>query len=261
MTKVELFRSLHQPGNPLLLANAWNVQSARIFEKCGYKALATSSAAIANSLGYEDGEKINFHELLFIVELIAANTSLPLTVDLESGYGTEIDEVINNIEQLHQVGVVGANLEDSDRNQPQRALVPATQFADKISQLKAGLKKKEIDFFINARTDAYIVDLPGAKEITLERIKAYDEAGADGIFVPFVAKEDLIAQFTKATKLPVNILFAPDLPSFTRLGQLGVARISMGTSAFRATYAHLERMAKDVLAKDDFSPLVKIYTA
>jgi 2-methylisocitrate lyase-like PEP mutase family enzyme len=179
-------------------------------------------------------------------------------VDMESGYGTEIDEVIHNIEQLSQLGVVGVNLEDSDRDATPRALVPARQFADKISRLKAGLAKKGIDFFINARTDAYILDLPGAREITLERIKAYEDAGADGIFVPFVAKEALIAEFTKATKLPVNILFAPDLPSFTRLGELGVARVSMGTSAFRATYAHLEKMTKEVLAKGDFSPFVQI---
>lgn len=257
MNNIQTFRQLHQAGHPLLLANAWNVQSARIFEKSGYKAIGTSSGAVAHSLGYEDGEKISFRELLFMVERIAANITVPFTVDLEAGYSFNVEETAGYIEQLHQLGVVGINLEDSDSGAAQRRLVSIESFSYKISQIKNNLVEKKIDLFINARTDAFLLKQDDALGTTLERIKAYEAAGADGIFVPFVSDEESIRKITASTPLPVNILVAPELPSFDRLAQLGVRRISMGTGGFRAAYAHLETLAAAIQREGSFVPLFK----
>jgi 2-methylisocitrate lyase-like PEP mutase family enzyme len=251
MSSYEIFRALHQKGKPLLLGNAWNVHSARIFEKNGYTAIGTSSAAIAHTLGYEDGEKISFAELFFIVERITANTRLPVSVDMEAGYSSHIPEVITNIEKLHAAGVAGINLEDS----VQRQLIPAEEFGKKLEKIKNHLTRNNMRIFINARTDAFLFGMPSALSITLERIKAYENAGADGIFVPALTGEKEIKDITAATALPVNVLCVPGLPSFDSLAEWGVRRISLGSSAFRAIYSHFEQLSKKIIVGRSALPL------
>ena len=251
----ELFTRLHRQEKPLLLGNAWDVHSARFFERAGYQAIGTSSAAIANALGYEDGEKISFDELFFVVERIARNISIPLSVDFERGYGATIDETLRHIDQLLSVGIVGINLEDSVRNGDSRGLDPVSVHADKIRAIKAHLAKTNRGLFINARTDAYIVKNSQPIETTLERIKAYEAAGADGIFVPFATEEKAIQMFTAATQLPVNVLNIPGIPSYARMAELGVKRVSMGASAFRATYRYLENTIGEIRKDNELSRL------
>jgi 2-methylisocitrate lyase-like PEP mutase family enzyme len=251
MSNYEIFVGLHQKGNPLLLGNAWNVHTAKIFENNGYKAIGTSSAAIANSLGYEDGEKISFEELFFIVKRILANVNIPVSVDMEAGYSNDIKEVIKNIEKLHDTGVVGINLEDS----AERQLIPADKFSKKLNTIKNHLVKNNIKIFINARTDAFLFGVPSALEVTLERIKAYENAGADGIFVPFIADKAEIKKVTAATSLPINVLCVPNLPSFETLAELGVGRISLGSSAFRATNTSFENLIKNIITEKSVAPL------
>lgn len=241
MTNYEAFKNLHYQDEPLLLGNAWDVQSAKLSVQQGYKAVATSSWAVASILGYEDGENISFAELSFIVERIVKNIQLPLTVDIESGYGDDIATVIANIETLCDLGVAGINLEDSAKKQ----LVPATAFVAKLAAIKEGLAKKGKQIFINARTDGFLLKVPNALAETLTRIKLY-EAFADSIFVPFATAESDIKAITSATKLPVNILAMASLTSIDKLKELGVKRISMGASLYRATYKQAENILQQI---------------
>lgn len=246
MNNYEIFHQLHQQNEPLILANAWNVKSAQLFEKNGFKAVATSSAAIANSLGYEDGEKISFEEMLFVVQRIIACINIPLSVDMETGYSNNISEVITNVEKLHHIGVVGLNIEDSQGK---------GQFIKKLNGIKNHLVKNNMQLFVNARTDGFLLNLPSALEITLERIKPYEDAGADGIFVPFIAEKESIKKITAATLLPVNVLCMPGLSSFKDLAECGVRRISMGNFLFKAHYNHLETLINNINAQQSFAPL------
>ena len=251
MTKHEIFAGMHQRGNPLLLGNAWNVSSAKLFEKNGYKAIGTSSAAIANSLGYEDGQNIPFNLLLIVVERILADIHVPLSVDMEAGYGHHINEILEHLKKLHDAGVVGINLEDSEKGH----LLPINQFTKKLEAIKNDLLKNSMKIFINARTDAFLLGESSPLEKTLDRISLYEDAGADGIFVPFVREKNDIVSITAATRLPLNVLCVPGLPSFEILAGWGVSRISLGSTAFRATYRNFESIIKMVAADKSVSSL------
>jgi len=251
MNKYELFAAMHERGNPLLLGNAWNVPSAKLFEKNGYKAIGTSSAAIANSLGYEDGENIPFNLLFLFVERILANISVPLSVDMEAGYGHHITDTLGHLKKLNDAGVAGINLEDSEKGQ----LLPIDQFSKKLETIKNYLLKNSLKIFINARTDAYLLSELSPLETTLDRVKKYEEAGADGIFVPFVREKNDILNITAATRLPLNVLSIPNLPSFKSLAEWGVSRISLGSTAFRATYRNFEDLIKTVATEKTVSCL------
>ncbi|MBA3647421.1 MAG: isocitrate lyase/phosphoenolpyruvate mutase family protein [Chitinophagales bacterium] len=246
MNNYEIFHNLHQQNKPLIIANAWNVTSARVFLDNGYKAIATSSSAIANSLGYEDGEKISFGEMFFVVQRIISGIDIPLSVDMETGYSPNISEVITNIEKLFDIGVVGINLEDSQGKD---------LFIEKLTRIKNHLARKNMQLFVNARTDSFLENLPAALELTLDRLHPYEEAGADGIFVPFVKEKDEIKKITSATTLPVNVLCMPDLRSIEDLAECGVRRISMGSFLFKAHYNQLDKLIKNIIAKQSFAPL------
>jgi 2-methylisocitrate lyase-like PEP mutase family enzyme len=251
MNKYETFLQLHQQDKPVILANSWNVYSARLAEMNGYKAIATSSLAIAVTLGYEDGENIPFSELLFMVKKIIAGVSLPVSVDMEAGYSNDVNEIISNIDQLIDAGAVGINFEDAKHRQ----LVGAEEFSEKIKVIREHLNKTGKNLFINARTDGYLLKVPSHKLVTLERIKKYEAAGASGIFVPFVSDINDIKEITSAVSLPVNVLSMPGLPSFDELAKAGVHRISMGSSLFRAAYKHTEALIQNVNTQQSVSSL------
>jgi 2-methylisocitrate lyase-like PEP mutase family enzyme len=247
MTRYETFVHLHQKGKPILLGNAWDAASARLLESNGLEAIGTSSAAIANIFGYGDGEEISFRELLVMVERIFASIQVPLSVDMEKGYGEDTGTIISNIEKLIETGAVGINIEDSSPVKGSGELVAQEIFSRKLTAIKDHLEKNNLKLFINARTDAYLVNVPSPFDTTIERIKWYENAGADGIFVPFVTEIETIRKITAATKLPVNVLSAPGLPSLDALSEAGVSRVSLGSSLFRATYRHAERMIQQVV--------------
>jgi 2-methylisocitrate lyase-like PEP mutase family enzyme len=251
MSNYSLFKALHQQNEPLLLGNAWNVSSARILQENGIKAIATSSSAIADTLGYEDGERIPFAELFFIVEKIAKQVTVPLSADIERGYSGDVNVVVNHIEQLHDIGVVGINLEDSVQAE-QLVLGATDSFCQKLAFIKNKLAQKNIDLFINARTDTFLLQVPDALAETLTRIKAYQQAGADSIFVPFIKDVADISTVTAATSLPVNVLALPDLPSFDILKEAGVKRISMGGSIYRSINNHLKQVLYEISNKGSF---------
>lgn len=254
MTNYEIFRQLHYQDKPVIIGNAWNGHSAQLLEKNGFKAIATSSGAVAVTLGSDDGEKISFEDLLFVVSKMTAVVKVPVSVDLETGYGATPEKIVENLERLSAIGVVGINIEDSLRLNG-RELVPVDVFSKKLSAIKSGLLKKNIKIFINARTDAYLLNLPEPLPITLERIKAYQDAGADGIFVPFVKDEDPIRKITSATSLPINVVSMPGLPSFENLTSWGIRRVSLGSSLFRALYNKADALIKGVLSDQSVAGL------
>jgi len=254
MSKHNIFKNLHNQDSPLLLGNVWNVQSALLFQKLGFKAVGTSSAAIATSLGYEDGEKMPFKDLLRIVGNIQSKINIPLTVDIESGYSRNTSEIITNIIALHKLGVVGINIEDSITN-TERKIVNAQEFGKTIQSIKLHLSNNNIKLFINVRTDFYIMGLTNPFEETLKRIKIYEESGADGIFVPCIVAENEIKKVVESTTLPVNVMCMPNLPDFNNLKILGVKRISIGSFLYNDMVGKLEKSIIEITKNKSFNSI------
>jgi 2-methylisocitrate lyase-like PEP mutase family enzyme len=255
MTEYLKFKELHNQANTLILGNVWNVQSAKVFEKLGFHAIGTSSAAIAHSLGYDDGEKMPFSDLLFIVERIRKSITLPLSVDIEFGYGNTAREIANNIISLEKLGVVGINIEDSFFENGERKLKDSLQFAQLLQEVKSILNKKEISMFINVRFDGFLLGVLNKLKVATERIKKYEQAGADGIFLPCITKESDIATIVSETILPLNVMCIPGLPNFKTLEKLGVKRISMGNYLNEYAYTSLENMTINILGEQSFNAL------
>lgn len=255
MSKVQEFRKLHQESEPLFLGNVWNVQSAKIFEKLNFKAIGTSSAAIAHSLGYEDGEQISFDEYFYIIERIVKSVNIPVSVDLESGYGKTISEIVNHIEKLINIGVVGINLEDSFMENGERIILNKTDFYEKIKAITEELQSKNLDVFLNLRSDTFLLGLPNALEETIERIKLLETLKIDGIFLPCITNEREIKVITEQTNLPINVMCMPDLPDFETLKKLGVKRVSSGNFLNNKIYGNLETLIVETQKENSFKPV------
>ena len=254
MNQYELFEQLHHQASPLLIGNVWDVVGAKTFEAKGFRAIATSSAALARTLGYEDGERIPFELLLKMVERIASNVHIPLSVDMEGGYSRSTSKIIENIQKVHDVGAVGINIEDSVAGEKKHMLTE-DDFKRILSSIRETLERKNLRMFINARTDAYVVKLPDPLGETLKRAASYEEAGASGIFVPFLFSKDEIKKVVASTKLPLNVFATPQLAGFDELSKLGVKRISMGTSVHRAVIRSMENMIQTILEQQSFQSL------
>lgn len=245
------FKELHNQDKPLLLGNVWDVPSTMTAEKLGFQAVGTSSWAVAALLGYEDGEKISFAELEYMVKRIAMNTNLPLSVDLESGYSRKPSEIADHIKRLADVGVVGVNFEDSVLVD-NRILIDASNFAKVLTEVNEILQKGNIDVFINVRTDSFLLGHANAANESKRRIGLYESAGADGIFTPCIQNKNDIEEIVECTKLPVNVLCMPNLPDFDTLNELGVKRISMGNFLFDKMYSMYEESAALLINQGSF---------
>ena len=248
------FKKWHEQNNPLVICNVWDVASVKTAEKLNFQALGTSSAAIATILGYEDGEQMSFSELTYIVKRITSNTELPVTVDIETGYGSNPKEIASHIKTLSDLGVVGINIEDSSVLE-ERTLINADNFAKKLSEIKKDLAKENVNIFINVRTDSFLLGIENTLEECVKRIKLYESVGADGIFVPYIEKEEDIIAVIKSTELPVNVMCMPNLPDFNVLAKLGVKRISMGNFMFDKISNYLEITLKPVLQTQSFKAI------
>jgi 2-methylisocitrate lyase-like PEP mutase family enzyme len=231
MDTYETFRQLHQQQEALLLGNAWNVHSARLLEQNGFKAIATSSTALSYALGYDDGEGMSFAELLYTLKRMVASVRVPVSADIEFGYSATVAGLLENIDKLHDAGVVGINIEDSVVTSG-RQLITADAFCRKLDAIRNHCIQHNIQLFVNARTDTFLLDVPARMDETLSRLKAYTDAGADGIFVPCVTATEDIRQIVDACASPVNVLSMPGLAPFTMLSAIGVKRISMGNFAY-----------------------------
>lgn len=248
------FKNLHNQSDPLLICNVWDVASTKIAEKLDFQAIGTSSAAIATVLGYEDGENMSFSELSYLVKRITVNTKLPVTVDLESGYSRETSEIVGHIRTLADLGVVGINIEDSLVDK-ERKLLKAEEFAKTVSVIKEQLENDKVSIFLNVRTDTFLLGYSNAVDETKKRVHLYEDAGADGIFIPCIEKDDDIGTIIEGTNLPINVMCMPNLPDFETLKALGVKRISMGNFLFDRMYKNFEYMLSLVVNNQSFAPI------
>ncbi len=244
-----LFRRLHGDGL-LVLANAWDAGSARLIESLGGKAIATTSAGVAWSHGYADGDFLPVPLLAATVEDIARVVNAPITVDVEGGYSSEPDAVGECVAQVIGAGAVGINIEDGAGD--------PTQLCAKIEQAKSAGVRLGVDLFVNARTDVYLRNLvPADRRVdeTLARAERYRAAGADGIFVPGVADSAEIRTIASAVQLPLNVLAWPGLPPGSTLAALGVRRLSAGSALSKAVFGSTASLAAAFLASEDSGPL------
>jgi 2-methylisocitrate lyase-like PEP mutase family enzyme len=252
MSSFETFSQLHQQSSPLLLGNIWDVNSAQIFEANGYKAIGVSSQAVSNAQGYKDGENLPFENLLRLAERVVDVVRIPLTVDMEAGYSRTIEGIIRNIDQLHDAGVAGINLEDTIAGQ----LQPVAAFAQVLSAIADHISSHNFKLFLNIRTDGFLLGMPTALSETLTRIKSYENAGADGIFAPCITDTNDIRAVVQATHLPINVMCMPTLPDFSTLETLGVKRISMGGFFFNKVYDNAAQLAKTILHDNNFTSII-----
>jgi 2-methylisocitrate lyase-like PEP mutase family enzyme len=243
--KAERLRALHVPGEPLVLLNAWDAGSAAVIAKAGAQAIATTSAGAANALGYPDGQLVTREQMLSTVAPIAAAVDLPVTADMEAGYGDSPEDAAATARGLVEVGGVGLNLEDT-ADAGDDPLLPIDAFVAKIAAVTATAEETGVPLVLNARTDVFIgqVGDPATRlERAVERGRAYLEAGADCIFVPAVADAATIGALVEGIGGPVSILAGPGSPTLSELAALGVARVSVGSGAYRAALALARAMA------------------
>jgi 2-methylisocitrate lyase-like PEP mutase family enzyme len=254
-TAFEQFKQLHHSPELFLLPNIWNAKSAQILEKENYAAIATSSAAVANALGYQDGEDMPFEDYLLIIKRILAVVQIPLTVDMEMGYGKTNDEIAANFITLAKLGVAGINIEDSTITPTGRALKDANTFAQTISHIKSKLAEEQLELFINVRCDTYILKVANKQQETAQRLSLYEVAGANGIFLPFISEPADIQAAVSQTKLPINVMCIPNLPDLDTLQELGVKRVSLGPFLFNKVYDNIATLAKAITAANKLTPL------
>jgi len=251
--KAELFHQLHQGPDVLILANAWDAASAAIIADAGGKAVATSSAAVAWSYGYADGDVLPIDKVIATIEnVVKAAGDVPVTADVEGGFTDDLDHLSANISRVIGAGAVGVNIEDGARD-PQL-------HARKIAAARAQAEKQGVALFINARTDVYLANLAqgeAAYDESVRRAALYVQAGADGVFVPGPADPALIGRLAAAIERPLNVMGWAGVPKAAELAKLGVRRLSSATNPFRVAYAAMNQAVGAFLQDGDPDALAK----
>lgn len=245
------FRALHRQSQVLRLPNAWDHASARLFENAGALAIATTSAGVSWASGYADGSRMPVSVVVDVAASIGRALKVPLTIDMEDGYSDSPIKVADLAVQLADLGVSGINLEDGNR--------PSELLQRKIAAIRDALERCNLDLFINARTDVYLAKLVEESALlgeTVARTKRYAQAGADGIFVPGLSDSNQIRTLVEATSLPLNVLAWQGLPDAAHLGQLGVKRLSAGSSIALAIWGQAEKLAREFLEGGDSQKIV-----
>jgi 2-methylisocitrate lyase-like PEP mutase family enzyme len=240
--KAQRFRALHAGPPILVLPNAWDVAGAKLFEQAGFPAIATTSAGIANALGYADGERISRDEMLEMVGRIARAVDLPVTADVEAGYGDPVETA----RAVAAAGAIGMNLEDCHAENGD-TLVDLDKQCNLIREIRA----LGLPLVLNARTDVFLAGIGDPEtrlQRTIERLTAFHDAGADSLFAPGLRDAATIGALARALPGPLNILATPGMPSIAELEKLGVARVSVGSGIARAALAFTRRIANDLRA-------------
>jgi 2-methylisocitrate lyase-like PEP mutase family enzyme len=242
------FRALHHGPRPLVLPNGWDAGSAKAIEAAGAQAIATTSAGVSWVVGVEDGGGLSRADALEALRRIVAVVSVPVTADIEGGYGATPADVASTVAEVIEIGIVGINLEDSLGG----SLLEATVQAERIAAAREAAIRAGLDLCINARTDTYLF---GDGTGTLERAKLYAEAGADVLFVPGAVDPLTIQELVVGSPLPLNVMVGPGAPSVPDLAALGVARISLGPAITSAAYALAASVTKELLATGTYTAL------
>ena len=239
MDRADQLRTLHEGPEVLVLLNAWDVASARLVERAGFEAVATTSSAVAATYGYPDGQAMPVDDMFAVVARIAAGVELPVTADMEAGFGLAPAELAR---RLVDTGAVGLNYEDTDHEADRRSLVEPAMHAERVAALKAAAGDALV---VNARVDTYLV---GSKDFddAVTRAAAYRAAGADSIFVPGVGDDETIGRLVEAIDAPLNVLARAETPPIPRLQELGVRRLSVGGGALRAVLRRLQEIADEL---------------
>jgi len=254
------FHELHVASGDdiLVLPNAWDAMSARLVEAAGARAIATTSAGISWALGYPDGQGLTRDAMVAAVRVIVDAVLVPVTADVESGYGTgSPEDVAETARAVIAVGAVGINLEDSP-GRDGAVILDADDQAARIAAAREAATKAGVDLFINARVDTYVRKVGNDDERfdeTIRRAKLYAAAGANGIFVPLVADADTIRRLAAAVGAPLNVIGGPGVPTVPELRALGVARVSAGPGLARSVMFHIRRAAIEMLGPGTYDSL------
>lgn len=246
--QAEILRALHQGPDILVLPNVWDCASARIVEEAGFPAIATTSAGIANALGYPDGQRIARDEMLAAVRRISRCVAVPVTADLEAGYG----DIEATAAGMAESGAVGLNLEDASGD--------VAEHVRKIAAVRRVGRDIGVHFVINARTDLYLdgVGDPATRfDRACERLRAYRDAGADCLFIPGVTEEETIRRFVAALRFPINVLAGAGTPPIPRLQELGVARVSLGSGVARAALGLTRRIVRELRSRGTYEEMLR----
>ena len=260
--KAEQFLKYHHDKEILVLLNSWDIGTSKLVEACGYKAIATTSMGVAASLGYPDCQVIQLSEMIDVMTGIVRAVHVPVTVDIEAGYGNNVDEIIESVKKIIATGIVGINIEDSIDLHPE--LIDVSEFCERISAIRALSDSLGFHVVINARTDSFYTSSGSTKEKLSESIKRgnkYREAGADCIFVQPVWEKETIATLVKEINAPINILVNPGMaggvpPSVRELQDLGVARLSLGSSVMKATLSMIKKVADELSEHGTYNTLL-----
>ncbi|WP_344243025.1 isocitrate lyase/phosphoenolpyruvate mutase family protein [Actinocorallia libanotica] len=244
------FKALHHAAEPLLLPNAWDYASAAALEAAGFAAVGTTSLGVAVAAGKPDAQAAALEETIALAGVLA-RLPCPVTVDLEAGFGDPA-ETADLAARLAALGIAGVNIEDG---RPDGSLSDP----ERLRATVRAVKERVPDLFVNARTDAFWLSAPHPLEAAITRIRAYAEAGADGVFVPAIVSDEHIAAVVGAVDVPVNVLFLPDHHTVSGLASLGVRRISMGSLLFRAALAAVLRTANAVRTGEEITEKIPGY--
>ena len=260
--KAELFLKFHQDEEILVLLNSWDTGSSKLIEACGFRAVATTSMGVAASMGYPDSQVIQLAEMLGVITGIVNAVQVPVSVDIEAGYGNNLNEVIDSVRKIIATGIVGINIEDSIDMSP--VLIDEMEFCERISAIRSLSDSLGFHLVINARTDSFYTSSGTPQEKLSESIKRgnkYREAGADCIFVQPVWEKETISTLVKEINAPINILANPSIgagmaPTIRELQDLGVARVSLGSSLMKATLALIKKVADELSEKGTYKLLL-----
>jgi 2-methylisocitrate lyase-like PEP mutase family enzyme len=249
MTAAPTFRAMHTPATLLVLPNAWDAGSARLFEAAGAPAIATTSAGAAWASGHRDGGQMPAATVHALARDLVRVVRVPVSVDFEAGYSADPRVVVENVKPLLDSGIAGINLEDGSD--------AAELLERKLAAIRDAVARSGVDLFVNARTDVYLRGLvPADQQVAevLRRAARYQAAGADGIFVPGVASRSAIAAICQAAALPVNVMAVGGLPALDELRALGVSRLSAGAGLAQLVWARAEALARDFVRTGDSAP-------
>lgn len=252
------FQNLHHNKKMFILPNAWDVGSAVVYEKYNFQSVGTTSAGFAYSLGYPDGEKIDFQHIVKLVKQITERVNIPVSVDIELGYADTIDGVVENVTKIIEAGAVGINIEDGYPKQIPYLEELGIQ-TNKILAISKLREKLGIPFVINARTCVYLIEVGKEEDrlsIAIERGNAFHKAGADCIFIPGAIKESIIEKLIKNIEAPINILATPSTNNLENLERLGVRRLSLGSAPARAAYSNLIENVRQIQNENKISRLL-----
>jgi 2-methylisocitrate lyase-like PEP mutase family enzyme len=254
--KARSFRALHDAG-VLVLPNAWDAGSAVLIAQAGAKAIATTSGGIAWSAGQPDGQRLTRAEMIELVRPIVHAVNIPVTADVEGGYGPGPEDVAATIEAVVAVGAIGVNLEDS--RAPGGPLFAPDAQAGRLRAARSAAERAGLpELLINARTDVFLFGVGAAEGRLAEgllRSKAYAAAGADSLFVPGLVDLDVLASLVRASPLPVNVMAWPGAPTVAEFGAAGVRRVSVGTAISQAAYSIAQRAAAELLTTGTYTEL------